>query len=73
MNHRIDSYNTKLISSCLKQILTLTLGLVTPTVTITLEEADGVEEALVIKVTLDEEIAEIVEITSLLNRRLSEK
>ena len=39
LNHRIDSYNTKLILSCLKQTLTLTLiltlGPVTPTETIT--------------------------------------
>ena len=56
-NHCIDSYNTKLISSYLKQ--TLTLGPVTPTVTITPEEADGAEEALVAEVAaVAETIAE---------------
>ena len=54
-NHRIGSYNTKLISSCLKQTLTLTLtltlGPVTPTVTRTPEVADGAEEALAAEVT----------------------
>ena len=46
-NHRIDSYNTKLILSCLKQTLTLTLGPVTPTETITPEGADGAEAVAV--------------------------
>ena len=59
LNHFIDSYNTKLILSCLKQTLTLTLGPVTPTVTITPEEADGAEEALAAKVAaVAETIAE---------------
>ena len=40
-NQHIDLFNTKLISSCLKQ--TLTLGAVTPTVTQTLQEADRAE------------------------------
>ena len=48
-NHRIDSYNTKLILSCLKQTLTLILGPVTPTGTITPEEVDGVKEALTVE------------------------
>ena len=50
LNHRIDLLcNPNLISSCLKQTLTLTLGPVTSTVTITPEEADGAEEALVVE------------------------
>ena len=58
-NHHIDSYNTKLMSSCLKQTLTLTLGPVTPTVTITPEEADGAKEALAVEVAaVAETIAE---------------
>ena len=44
-NHRIDPYNTKLISSCLKQTLTLVLGPVTQTVTKPPQRVDGVEEA----------------------------
>ena len=52
-NHCIDPYNTKLILSCLKQTLTLTLALtlgpVTPTRAITPEEADGAEEVIAAK------------------------
>ena len=61
-NHRIDPYNTKLILSCLKQTPTLTLGPVTPTVTITPEEADGAEEALV---------AEVAAVAETITERLS--
>ena len=69
-NHRIDPYNTKLISSCLKQTLTLTLGPVTPTVTITPEEADGAEEALAAEVGA---VAETIAERQLLNIHLKEK
>ena len=71
-NHRIDSYNTKLISSCLKQTLTLTLtlGPVTPTVTITPEEADGAEEALAAEVAV---VAETIAERQSLNIHLKEK
>ena len=48
-NHCIDSNNTKLILSCLKQTLTLTLEPVTPIKTITLEETDGAKEALAVE------------------------
>ena len=56
-NHRIDPYNTKLLLSCLRQTLTLTLGLVTPTRAITPKEADRVEEALAAEAAA---VAEIV-------------
>ena len=48
-NKHIDSYNTKLLLSCLKQTLTPTLGPVTPTGTKTPEEVDEAEEALAAK------------------------
>ena len=64
LNHYIDFYNTKLISSCLKQ--TLTLGAVTPTVTNTSEDVDGAKEALAA------EVAEVKEITQSLNCCLTE-
>ena len=70
MNHRIDSYNTKLILSCLKQTLTLTLGPVTPTVTIKPEEADGAEEALAAEVAA---VAETIAERQSLNIHLKEK
>ena len=62
-NHRIDSYNMKLISSCLKQTLTLTLGPVTPTATITPEEADEAKKALADKAkeALAAEVAAVAE------------
>ena len=69
-NHRIYPYNTKLISSCLKQTLTLTLTLtlrpVTPTGAIMPEEADRAEEALAV------EAAAVIERQSL-NIHLKEK
>ena len=69
-NHRIDPYNTKLISSCLKQTLTLTLGPVTPTGAITPEEAAEAKEALAAKTAaVPETIAE----RQLLNIHLTEK
>ena len=46
-NEHIDLYNTKLISSCLKQTLTPTLALVTLTGTKSPEEVDRAKEALV--------------------------
>ena len=49
LNHRTDPYNTKLMLSCLKQTLILTLGPVTPTGAITPEEVDGAEGALAAK------------------------
>ena len=70
LNHRIDSYNTKLILSCLKQTLTLTLGPVTPTVTITPEEADGAEEALAAEVAA---VTETIAERQSLNIHLKEK
>ena len=70
LNHRIDSYNRKLISSCLKQTLTLTLGPVTPTVTIMPEEADGAEEALAAEVGA---VAETITERQSLNIHLKEK
>ena len=71
-NHRIDSYNTKLISSCLKQTLTLTLtlGPVAPTKAITLEEADGAKEALAAEATA---VAETIADKVSLNIHLKEK
>ena len=71
LNHRIDPYNTKRISSCLKQTITLTLGLVTPTGAITLEEADGAKEALAAKAAMVTET--ITETVQLLNIHLKEK
>ena len=50
LNQHMDPYNTKLILSCLKQ--TPTLGMVTPTRTITLKEADKAQEALVTKAVM---------------------
>ena len=66
------SYNTKLISSCLKQTLTLTLtlGPVTPTKAITPEEADGAEEALAAEAAA---VAETIAERQLLNIYLKEK
>ena len=70
LNHHIDSYNTKLILSCLKQTLTLTLGPVTPTKTIMLEEAERAEEALAAEVAA---VAETIAERQLLNIHLKEK
>ena len=70
MNHCIDVYNTKLISLCLKQTLTLTLGAVTPTVTITPEEAGGAEEALAAEAAA---VAETITERQSLNIHLKEK
>ena len=73
-NHCIDSYNTKLISSCLKQTLTLTLtltlGPVTSSAAITPEIADGAKEALAAEVAA---VAETIAERQLLNIHLKEK
>ena len=69
-NHRIDSYNTKLISSCLNQTLTLTLGPVTPTGAIMPEEADGAEKALAVEAAA---VAKTIAERQLLNIYLKEK
>ena len=69
-NHCIDPYNTKLILSCLKQTLKLTLGPVTPTGAITPEEADGAEEALVTEAAA---VAEMIAERQLLNIHLKGK
>ena len=65
LNQRIYPYNTKLILSCLKQTLALTLKLVTQTGTITPGEADRAEEALAAKATVVKEA--ITETVQLLN------
>ena len=70
-NHRIDPYNTKLISSCLKQTLTITLGPVTLTGAITPEEAGRAEEALAAEAAAVAET--IAETAQLLNIHLMEK
>ena len=56
-NQYIDPCNTKLISSCLKQTLTPTLGPVTPTRTKIPEEVDRAKEALAAKAAA---IAEVI-------------
>ena len=66
----MNLFNTKLISSYLKQTLTLSLGPVTPTVTITPEEADGAEEALAAEVAA---VAETFAERQSLNIHLKEK
>ena len=69
-NHCIDSYKTKLISSCLKQTLTLTLGVLTPTVTITPEESDGAKEDFAAEAA---GVAEMIVERQSLNIHLKEK
>ena len=69
LNQHIDLYNKKLISSCLKQILTL--GAVTPAVTKTPQETDRTKEALVAEAAAV--VQAIAETVQLLNIYLKEK